>query len=274
MDLTGQVCADSIGHRIYSGIGGQMDFIRGAALSPGGQADHRAALDGGGRHGVADRGRAQARRRRGDHARPRALGGDGVRRREPARPDAAGARRAAGVDRASGLPGGAPPGPAAHPELLAEHPRPGEPVQHARPRRARPSAPPSPRRPSGTRTVPARARPRRGRAARRGGARGPRGRRAGRARTTRAASRDRRSRRWRGRSRARARCRATPRRAAPAVCQARRCGLERSASGRRTSFAMPRATRRNFLRPSSVRGRSAARRRRACRAGRRWRGGR
>jgi acyl-CoA hydrolase len=36
VDLTGQVCADSIGHRIYSGIGGQMDFIRGAALSPGG----------------------------------------------------------------------------------------------------------------------------------------------------------------------------------------------------------------------------------------------
>lgn len=36
IDLTGQVCADSIGHRIYSGIGGQMDFIRGAALSHGG----------------------------------------------------------------------------------------------------------------------------------------------------------------------------------------------------------------------------------------------
>ncbi len=36
IDLTGQVCADSLGHRIYSGIGGQMDFIRGAAISPGG----------------------------------------------------------------------------------------------------------------------------------------------------------------------------------------------------------------------------------------------
>lgn len=36
IDLTGQVCADSLGHRIYSGIGGQMDFIRGAAMSPGG----------------------------------------------------------------------------------------------------------------------------------------------------------------------------------------------------------------------------------------------
>jgi len=37
VDLTGQVCADSIGHKIFSGIGGQMDFIRGAALSPGGK---------------------------------------------------------------------------------------------------------------------------------------------------------------------------------------------------------------------------------------------
>ena len=37
IDLTGQVCADSIGHRIYSGIGGQMDFVRGAALSRGGK---------------------------------------------------------------------------------------------------------------------------------------------------------------------------------------------------------------------------------------------
>jgi acyl-CoA hydrolase len=37
IDLTGQVCADSIGHRIFSGIGGQMDFIRGAALSKGGK---------------------------------------------------------------------------------------------------------------------------------------------------------------------------------------------------------------------------------------------
>jgi len=37
VDLTGQVCADSIGHKIYSGIGGQMDFIHGAALSEGGK---------------------------------------------------------------------------------------------------------------------------------------------------------------------------------------------------------------------------------------------
>ncbi len=38
VDLTGQVVADSIGERIYSGVGGQMDFIRGAALSEGGKA--------------------------------------------------------------------------------------------------------------------------------------------------------------------------------------------------------------------------------------------
>jgi acyl-CoA hydrolase len=37
VDLTGQVCADSIGHRIHSGIGGQLDFMRGAALSRGGR---------------------------------------------------------------------------------------------------------------------------------------------------------------------------------------------------------------------------------------------
>lgn len=37
IDLTGQVCADSIGTYQYSGIGGQMDFIRGASLSPGGK---------------------------------------------------------------------------------------------------------------------------------------------------------------------------------------------------------------------------------------------
>ncbi|MGQ9676517.1 MAG: GNAT family N-acetyltransferase [Chloroflexota bacterium] len=37
VDMTGQVCADSLGHLIYSGIGGQADFIRGAALAPDGK---------------------------------------------------------------------------------------------------------------------------------------------------------------------------------------------------------------------------------------------
>ena len=38
VDLTGQVAADSIGHRFYSGVGGQVDFMRGAARSRGGKA--------------------------------------------------------------------------------------------------------------------------------------------------------------------------------------------------------------------------------------------
>lgn len=38
VDLTGQICADSIGTRIYSGTGGQVDFVRGSILSPGGRS--------------------------------------------------------------------------------------------------------------------------------------------------------------------------------------------------------------------------------------------
>lgn len=37
IDLTGQVCADSLGTKFYSGVGGQVDFIRGASLSEGGK---------------------------------------------------------------------------------------------------------------------------------------------------------------------------------------------------------------------------------------------
>jgi acyl-CoA hydrolase len=37
IDITGQVCADSIGTYQYSGVGGQMDFIRGSSLSEGGK---------------------------------------------------------------------------------------------------------------------------------------------------------------------------------------------------------------------------------------------
>jgi acetyl-CoA hydrolase len=37
VDLTGQVCADSVGTKFYSGIGGQVDFLRGAARSEGGR---------------------------------------------------------------------------------------------------------------------------------------------------------------------------------------------------------------------------------------------
>ncbi|NNF07206.1 MAG: GNAT family N-acetyltransferase [Candidatus Eisenbacteria bacterium] len=38
IDLTGQVCADSIGTKFYSGIGGQVDFVRGASMCPGGKS--------------------------------------------------------------------------------------------------------------------------------------------------------------------------------------------------------------------------------------------
>ena len=38
VDITGQVCADSIGSNIYSGFGGQVDFVRGAMLSEGGKS--------------------------------------------------------------------------------------------------------------------------------------------------------------------------------------------------------------------------------------------
>jgi 4-hydroxybutyrate CoA-transferase len=37
VDLTGQICADSIGTKMFSGVGGQMDFMRGASLSAGGK---------------------------------------------------------------------------------------------------------------------------------------------------------------------------------------------------------------------------------------------
>ncbi len=37
VDITGQVCADSIGTKFFSGVGGQIDFIRGASMSPGGK---------------------------------------------------------------------------------------------------------------------------------------------------------------------------------------------------------------------------------------------
>ena len=38
IDLTGQIVADSIGHRMYSGVGGQMDFVRGASLASEGRS--------------------------------------------------------------------------------------------------------------------------------------------------------------------------------------------------------------------------------------------
>ena len=121
IDLTGQVCADSIGHRIYSGIGGQMDFIRGAARSRGGKPIIALPSTAARRQALAHRPRAQGGRRRRHHARPRALGRHRVRRGQPARQDAARARRGAHLDRAPRLPRGS----------AARPPR-GSPLRHGR----------------------------------------------------------------------------------------------------------------------------------------------
>jgi hypothetical protein len=88
------VCADSLGHAIYSGIGGQMDFLRGAALSHGGKPI--IALPSTAAGGKVSRITAElmpARRRH--HPRPRALGRHRARRAQPARaqPASSAARR-------------------------------------------------------------------------------------------------------------------------------------------------------------------------------------
>ena len=87
VDLTGQVVADSIGHRLYSGVGGQMDFIRGAALAAEGRAIialPSTAADGPSRGSRPTL--ARGRRRRHD-PRPRADGRHRVGRRRAVRPE-------------------------------------------------------------------------------------------------------------------------------------------------------------------------------------------
>ncbi len=103
IDLTGQICADSIGTRIYSGIGGQMDFIHGAALSAGGKPI--IALPATAANGTISRIAPTLKPGAGvvTEPRARALGGHGVRRGQPARQDAAGAGRAAHLHRPPGL---------------------------------------------------------------------------------------------------------------------------------------------------------------------------
>ena len=99
VDLTGQVCADSIGTRLFSGVGGQMDFIRGASLSEGGKPIIARRVPPGAH--------PQARRGRGDDARPRALDRDGIRRGQPVWAEFAAARARFDRHRASGSPRGA-----------------------------------------------------------------------------------------------------------------------------------------------------------------------
>ncbi len=69
VDLSGQVCADSLGTKIYSGVGGQMDFVRGAALSEGGTVRDCAASHSCRRYSVAHQLFIGARRWRGHHPR-------------------------------------------------------------------------------------------------------------------------------------------------------------------------------------------------------------
>lgn len=53
IDITGQVCADSIGTRMYSGFGGQVDFISGAAMSEDGRGKPIIALQSATNKGVS-----------------------------------------------------------------------------------------------------------------------------------------------------------------------------------------------------------------------------
>ena len=106
VDLTGQVCADSIGPMFYSGVGGQLDFMYGALRSPGGVpiiALPATAKDGADQPHRAD---AQAGRRRGDHAQPRALRRHRVRRGRPLRAQRPRARAGAGQHRRAAVPRG------------------------------------------------------------------------------------------------------------------------------------------------------------------------
>jgi acyl-CoA hydrolase len=83
VDLTGQVAADTVGGKFFSGIGGQVDFVRGASRSAGGcrgQAHHRPTVDGGRRQQEPYRQRARRGRRRRYQPGRRTLRGQRVRR--------------------------------------------------------------------------------------------------------------------------------------------------------------------------------------------------
>jgi 4-hydroxybutyrate CoA-transferase len=118
IDLTGQVDADSIGSHLFSGIGGQVDFIRGAARSRGGRpiiAVPSTAKDGTVSRIVAN---PVPRRRRGDEPRRRPPRGDRVWSGQPLRPG--GPRQSPGADRdrpPRRSRGAGPQGPRAAPDL-------------------------------------------------------------------------------------------------------------------------------------------------------------
>ena len=90
VDLTGQICADSLGTKFYSGVGGQIDFIYGASRSEGGKAI--LAMPSVTNKGVSqDRFDADAGRRCRDDPCTRSLVRDRVRCGEPVRQIVAGA---------------------------------------------------------------------------------------------------------------------------------------------------------------------------------------
>ena len=85
VDLTGQVCADSIGPQFYSGVGGQLDFMYGALRSPGGVPIIALPATAKGWDDQPHRADAEAGRGGRDDAQPRALHRDRVRGGQPVR---------------------------------------------------------------------------------------------------------------------------------------------------------------------------------------------
>jgi len=85
VDLTGQVCSDSIGNQFYSGIGGQVDFLRGASRSKRGKPIIAISSTAKKWHDLADRAHAEPGRGRGDFARVDPVRSERIRRRVSAR---------------------------------------------------------------------------------------------------------------------------------------------------------------------------------------------
>ncbi len=114
VDLTGQVCADSIGTKLFSGVGGQLDFIYGASRSKGGVPIIALPSTATMRDGkqLSRLVNAQAGRRRDHQPQPRALRGHRVRRGGPVWQVHPPAGAAADRHCPSGLPQG--PGEAGH----------------------------------------------------------------------------------------------------------------------------------------------------------------
>jgi Acetyl-CoA hydrolase len=123
VDLTGQVVADSIGTRIYSGFGGQLDFIRGAARSEGGKPHHRPPLHG--QRAQPHRPLPEAGGRGGHHPGRRPLRGHRVGRGRALRPLLEGEGHGPHRDRPPRLPGGALPGRLGAEAFTPELPRRG-----------------------------------------------------------------------------------------------------------------------------------------------------